>query len=127
MLTFECCLQQLLGLCIKRLDFILLSTRLPHGHLAPAALYRAGTSDSTWEGEAKGEASGVERKAGDPSLQGLGGAGQRLEQVLLGSRWHLVFGCEPKLGFWWRSGTSQAPVAGLRNPCSFWDYTRVKR
>lgn len=126
MLTFECCLQQLLGLCIKRLDFILLSTRLPHGHPAPAALYRAGTSDSTWEGEAKGEASGVERKAGDPSLQGLGGAGQRLEQVLLGSRWHLVFGCEPKLGFWWRSGTSQAPVAGLRNPCSFWDYTRVK-
>lgn len=29
-LTFECCLQQLLGLCIKGLDFILLSTGLPH-------------------------------------------------------------------------------------------------
>lgn len=34
-LTFECRLQQLLSLCIKRLDFILLSTRIPHDHLAP--------------------------------------------------------------------------------------------
>lgn len=39
MLTFECCLQQLLSLRIKRLNFILLSTRIPHDHSAPAALY----------------------------------------------------------------------------------------
>lgn len=127
MLTFECCLQQLLGLCVKRLDFILLSARLPHGHPAPAALYWAGTSDSTWGGEAKEEASGVGCKAGDPSLQALGGAGQRLGQVLLGSPWPLVVGCEPQPAFRWRSGTSQEPVAQFKNPCSFWDYTRVKR
>lgn len=51
MLTFECCLQQLLGLCIKGLDFILLSARLPHDHPAPAAFCRGGISDSTWREE----------------------------------------------------------------------------
>lgn len=48
MLTFECCLQQLLGLCIERLDFILLSTRLPHG-ISPAALYWAGLGTAPGE------------------------------------------------------------------------------
>lgn len=47
MLTFECCLQQLLSLCIKRLDFVLLSSRLPHDHPAPAVLYWGGTNDGT--------------------------------------------------------------------------------
>lgn len=85
MLTFECCLQQLLSLCIKRLDFILLSTRLPHDHPAPTALYRGGTNDSTWEGEGKGEASGVQRRAWFLPCRprpGLARAGQRSGQVL---------------------------------------------
>lgn len=52
MLTFECCLQQLLGLCIKRLDFILLSTRLPHDD--PAQLLFAGAGLVTAPGEERG-------------------------------------------------------------------------
>lgn len=63
-----------------------------------------------------------------PALPAHGRTGQCLRQVLLGSPWHSVVGWVPaKLGFWWRLGTSQAPAAQLKNPCSFWDYTRVKR
>lgn len=68
MLTFESCLQQLLGLFIKTLDFILLSTRLPHDYPAAAALYWGGTKDSTWVGgEANGEVLGVELRGRAPS------------------------------------------------------------
>lgn len=91
MLTFECCLQQLLGLCIKRLDFILLSTRLPHDHPAPAAFYWGGTSDSTWGGgEVKGHVSDVEpRGAGVPVCRPWVGLGRGWDG-LLGCPWHLV-------------------------------------
>lgn len=102
MLTFECCLQQLLGLCIKTLDFILLSTRLPHDHPAPAALYWGGVSDSTWGGgEAKEKASDVERGAGVPS------AWDRYSWAVLGIWW--LAGCPPNLA----SGGDWAPAKHL--------------
>lgn len=86
MLTFECCLQQLLGLCIKTLDFILLSTRLPHDHPAPVALYWGGTNDGTWKRRGEGR----RLRCAAWVLQALGGAGPRLGQGLLGGSRHSV-------------------------------------
>lgn len=72
-LTFESCLQQLLGLCIKTLDFILLFTWIPHDCPAAGALYWGGTKDNTWVGgEANGEVLGMERGGRAPSPMGPG-------------------------------------------------------
>lgn len=91
MLTFESCLQQLLGLCIKTLDFILLFTRLPHDYPGAAALYWGGTKDSTWVGgEANGEVLGVEHggRALSPMGHGQGWAVHGIQGLA---------GCPPSL------------------------------
>lgn len=73
MLTFECCLQQLLGLCIERLDFILLSTRLPHG-IGPAALYWAGLGTAPGEeGRGRGRPQMWRARPGFPDCTGPAG------------------------------------------------------
>lgn len=76
MLTFECCFQQLLGLCIKRLDFILLSTRIPHDHPTLAALYWVELMRHL--GRRRGDKRGSLRPRVDWPVHGTGALGQSL-------------------------------------------------
>lgn len=112
MLTFECGLQQLLGLCIKRLDFILLSARLPHDQPAPAALYWGGISESTWwEERQSGRLQMWSVGLGFPDCRpwvALASAWDRYSWAVLGIWW--LAECSPRLA----SGGAWAPAQHLR-------------